>query len=87
MANNEDRQRPIDLALARGWAVRWLAGTAAAQSVPFGAFAQWADRLDGNALQLVGSVIEAVTASADGAPVEGGVVHIPIRLNLKPEAK
>jgi len=21
--------------------------------------------------------------SADGAPVEGGVVHIPIRLNLK----
>ncbi|HEX3366443.1 TonB family protein [Phenylobacterium sp.] len=25
--------------------------------------------------------------SADGAPVEGGVVHIPIRLNLKPEAK
>lgn len=25
--------------------------------------------------------------SADGAPVEGGVVHIPIRLNLKPEAQ
>ncbi len=23
--------------------------------------------------------------SADGAPVEGGVVHIPIRLNLKPQ--
>jgi hypothetical protein len=25
--------------------------------------------------------------SADGAPVEGGVVHGPIRLNLKADAK
>ena len=54
---------------ARGWTVRWLAGTAAAQSVPLGAFAQWAESLDGDPLQLVGSVIAAVTASADDAPV------------------
>jgi DNA-binding NarL/FixJ family response regulator len=53
----------------RGWAVRWVAGTVAAQSVPLGALAQWADRLDGDPLQLVGSVIAAVTASPDAAPV------------------
>ena len=31
-----------------GWAVHWVAGTVAAQSIPLGAFAQWADRLEGN---------------------------------------
>ncbi|MGA8327972.1 MAG: LuxR C-terminal-related transcriptional regulator [Mycobacterium sp.] len=56
-------------AAERGWAVRWLVGTVAAQSVPLGAFARWADRLEGNPLQLVGSVIGAVTTSPDGAPV------------------
>ncbi len=57
------------LAAERGWAVRWVAGTVAAQSVPLGACAQWADRLEGNPLQLVGSVIAKVTASPNGAPV------------------
>jgi DNA-binding CsgD family transcriptional regulator len=57
------------LAAKRGWAVRWVAGTVAAQAVPLGACAQWADRLEGDPLQLVGSVIAAVTASPNGAPV------------------
>jgi DNA-binding CsgD family transcriptional regulator len=56
-------------AARRRWAVHWVAGTVAAQSVPLGAFAQWADRLEGNPLHLVGRVIAAVTASPEGAPV------------------
>ena len=52
-----------------GWAVRWASGTLAAQSIPLGAFAQWADRLEGSPLQLVASVIRAITASPNGAPV------------------
>jgi DNA-binding CsgD family transcriptional regulator len=57
------------LAAERGWAVRWVAGTLAAQSIPLGACVQWADRLDGDPLQLVSNVIAKVTASPDGAPV------------------
>ena len=57
------------IAAQRGWTVRWITGTLAAQSIPLGACAQWADRLEGNPLQLVGSVIARVTASPDGAPV------------------
>ena len=57
------------LAAERGWAVRWVAGTLAAQSIPLGACAQWADRLDGDPLQLVSNVIAKVTASPNGAPV------------------
>jgi DNA-binding CsgD family transcriptional regulator len=52
-----------------GWTVRWVSGTLAAQSIPLGAFAQWADRLEGNPLQLVAGVIKAITASPSGAPV------------------
>jgi DNA-binding CsgD family transcriptional regulator len=57
------------LAAERGWAVRWVAGTVAAQSIPLGACAQWADRLEGDPLHLVANVITKVTASPDGAPV------------------
>ena len=52
-----------------GWTVRWASGTLAAQSIPLGAFAQWVDRLEGDALQLVGSAINAIAASPGGAPV------------------
>jgi DNA-binding CsgD family transcriptional regulator/tetratricopeptide (TPR) repeat protein len=52
-----------------GWAVRWASGTLAAQSIPLGAFAQWADRLEGNPLQLVAGAIKAITTSPNGAPV------------------
>ena len=57
------------LAAERGWAVRWVSGTLAAQSIPLGACARWADRLDGDPLQLVSNVIAKVTASPNGAPV------------------
>jgi DNA-binding CsgD family transcriptional regulator/tetratricopeptide (TPR) repeat protein len=57
------------LAAQRGWTVRWVAGTLAAQSIPLGACVQWADRLDGDPLQLVSNVIAKVTASPNGAPV------------------
>jgi DNA-binding CsgD family transcriptional regulator len=57
------------LAAERGWTVRWVAGTLAAQSIPLGACVQWADRLDGDPLQLVSNVIAKVTASPNGAPV------------------
>src|SRR3984957_18964393 len=59
------------MAVARdcGWTVRWASGTLAAQSIPLGAFAQWADRLEGNPLQLVAGAIKAITTSPNGAPV------------------
>jgi hypothetical protein len=57
------------LAAERGWTVRWVTGTLAAQSIPLGACVQWADRLDGDPLQLVSNVIAKVTASPNGAPV------------------
>jgi DNA-binding NarL/FixJ family response regulator len=59
----------MTLAAERGWTVRWVAGTLAAQSIPLGACVQWADRLDGDPLQLVSNVIAKVTASPNGAPV------------------
>jgi predicted ATPase len=52
-----------------GWAVRWVVGTAAAQSIPLGAFAELATALDGDPLQIVRSMIATLTASADGQPV------------------
>jgi DNA-binding CsgD family transcriptional regulator len=53
----------------RGMVVRWLAGTLAAQSVPLGACVQWADRLAGNPVQLVGRAIKAITAAPDDTRV------------------
>ncbi len=55
-------------AQSRGWAVRWVAGTVAAQPIPLGAFAQWATGTDTNPLRIVTDVIAAITASA-GEPV------------------
>ena len=56
-------------AAERGWVTRSMQGTAAARAIPLGVFAQWVDQLDDQPLALVGSVIAAVTASQDGAPV------------------
>ncbi|MGH3525294.1 MAG: AAA family ATPase, partial [Mycobacterium sp.] len=52
-----------------GWAVRWVVGTAAAQSIPLGAFTQWAEGLDTNPLQLVRGVITAITTSPPNTAV------------------
>jgi DNA-binding CsgD family transcriptional regulator len=48
-----------------GATARWTAGTQSAQTIPLGAFAQWATDIDGGALQLVGTVINALTSAAD----------------------
>ena len=53
----------------RGWIVHSVAGTAAAQVIPLGAFAEWIDQLDGQPLNLVGAVIAAITASPETSPV------------------
>lgn len=52
-----------------GWIVRSIQGTAAAQAIPLGACAQWIDHHDDRPLNLVNSVIAAITDSPDGAPV------------------
>jgi DNA-binding CsgD family transcriptional regulator len=56
-------------AAERGWVIRSVQGTAAAQAIPLGAFAQWVGHLDDQPLTLVSSVIAALTASPDNAPV------------------
>jgi DNA-binding CsgD family transcriptional regulator/tetratricopeptide (TPR) repeat protein len=53
----------------RGWVVRTLQGTAAAQTIPLGAFSQWLNELDDQPLNLVSSAIAAVATSPDSAPV------------------
>ena len=45
-----------------GATVRWTAGTQSASTIPLGAFSQWLADIDGGALQLVGAVIDALTA-------------------------
>lgn len=52
-----------------GWVVRWVVGTAAGQSIPLGAFVEWAAELDGKPLQIVRGVISAITSGAQGKPV------------------
>ncbi len=56
-------------ASALGWVVRWVVGTVAAQSIPLGAFAQWADEVDNNPLQLARRIIAAITTSPNSRPV------------------
>ena len=57
------------VAVRRGWVVRTVEGTPAAQAIPLGAFAQWIDRFDEQPLNLVGAVIAAITATPDDQPV------------------
>jgi DNA-binding CsgD family transcriptional regulator len=53
--------------------VRWIVGTAAGRSLPFGALSSWTESAGGDQLQLVRAVIEALSAAPDGAPVVVGV--------------
>ena len=57
------------VAAQRGWAVRPVEGSPAAQAIPLGAFAPWIDRLDDQPLNLVGAVIAAITAAPEDTPV------------------
>jgi hypothetical protein len=49
-----------------GVTVRWTAGTRSAQTIPLGAFAEWATGSNGSPLELVGGVIEALTTAPGG---------------------
>jgi DNA-binding CsgD family transcriptional regulator len=49
-----------------GWAVRHVAATASGRSVPLGAFAQWADDVEGSPHVLARRVVTALTAGVDG---------------------
>jgi DNA-binding CsgD family transcriptional regulator len=57
------------VAAERGWVVRSVHGTAAAQAIPLGAFSQWIGEFDGQPLTLVSSVIAAVTAAPGDSSV------------------
>lgn len=59
----------VEAAEQRGWLVRSVAGTAAAQQVPLGAFAQWMDQIDANPVNVVAAGIAAITAAPDDSPV------------------
>jgi len=52
---------------------RWIVGTTAARGLPLGAFAAWAGDPDGDRLQLVRGVIEAITSTPNGAPALLGI--------------
>jgi DNA-binding CsgD family transcriptional regulator len=57
------------MASSRGWNIRWITGTAAAQAVPLGAFSQWADSRSAHPVQLVSSVLDAITGTEDDSRV------------------
>jgi len=60
----------LSVAGQRGWTVRSIAGSAAAQAIPLGPLAQWAAADTGNEpAGLIAAVIAALTDSPDGAPV------------------
>jgi len=53
----------------RGWVVRPVEGTPSGQAIPLGAFATWIDRFDDQPLNLVGTVVNAISTTAEGQPV------------------
>jgi DNA-binding CsgD family transcriptional regulator len=56
-------------AVAQGWALRTVVGTASARNVPMGAFAEWTDGLDGNPLRVVGQVVDSIAATVGDTPL------------------
>ena len=60
-------------AASAGCVVRWVVGTTVGRSLPFGALSPWATLADGDSLQLVRAVMEALTDAPDGAAVVVGV--------------
>src|SRR3954471_17662070 len=63
----------LTAAASNGCVVRWVVGTTVGRSLPLGALSAWAVLGDGDSLQLVRAVIEALTDAPDGAPVVVGV--------------
>lgn len=52
-----------------GWVIHSVTATAAAQSIPLGAFEQWIGGADGQLVSLVSSVIAALTEVPKGTPI------------------
>lgn len=59
----------VSLAIAEGWSVRRIAGTATARAIPLGALAEWADGSADTPLALAQRVIETMLAGAAEADV------------------
>src|SRR5215813_5005913 len=58
---------------SHGFEPRWVVGTMSARKLPLGAFAPWTGPETTDRLQLVRSVIDAVTSARPGAKVVVGV--------------
>src|SRR5215207_2013354 len=65
-------------AASRGAEIRWAVATTSARTLPLAAFAAFASSGPADTLQLVRSVIEALTAAPQGTPVVVAVddVHL-----------
>ena len=68
----------VSAAGSRGSEIRWAVATTAARALPLGAFASFVGSAPSDTLQLVRSVIEALTAARQGASVVVAVddVHL-----------
>lgn len=56
-------------AISRGWVVRMVSGTAAAQAIPLGAFAEWIDQDGVQPLNLVAAVTSSLLNTPSGERV------------------
>lgn len=61
-------------ASAAGATVRWVAGTESTQAIPLAAFAAWTTKLEGNPIQVVSDIIDALTT----VPPDGGQVVVVV---------
>jgi DNA-binding CsgD family transcriptional regulator len=63
---------------SQGRECRWAVGTSSARAIPLGAFNTWAQSSVTDTVQLLGGVIESLTAASSGATVVVGVddVHL-----------
>ncbi len=68
----------LAVAASKGCVIRWVVGTTVGRSLPFGALSSWAPLADGDSLQLVRAVLEALTDTPDGATVVVGVDDVPL---------
>jgi DNA-binding CsgD family transcriptional regulator len=63
----------LSAAVSHGCAGRWVVGTSAARAIPLGAFTAWAQPGVTDTHQLLGGVMESLTAAPSGTPVVLGV--------------
>ncbi|AFM15376.1 transcriptional regulator, luxR family [Mycolicibacterium chubuense NBB4] len=68
----------LSVAASQGWVVRWVTGTSAARSLPLGALTPLVPSTSVDALEVLRSVIAALTAVPDGRPLVLGVDDAPL---------